>query len=62
MATLKPNDEQINNGVQRMRDEIDKIILKRVKEFLKRKEAAKGDTPDSRDLSDKTWRDRAPLL
>ncbi len=59
---LKRTDEQINNGVQRMMKEMDKIILKRVREFLERQEAAKGDMPDSRDLNDKTWRDRESLL
>lgn len=59
---LKPTDEQIEQGVQWMRDEVDKIILKRVKQFLERQEAAKGNIPDSRDLDSNTWRDRAPLL
>jgi len=59
---LKPTDEQTDQSVQWMTDEMDKIILKRVKKFLARQEAAKDDTPDSRDLSNKTWRDRESLL
>lgn len=58
-VTLKLDDEQIERGVQSMMSAMDEIILKRVKEFLERK---KDGMPDSRDINDKTWRDRPPLL
>ncbi len=56
---MKPKDEQ---GFQSLKDKIDRIILEKVKKFLECREASKDGMPNSRDLNNKTWRDRDQML